>query len=99
MASTPFFTRSLSSAFFASSPSITTGRPPQSTSSISPSMTLLASLVSCSCDRWISRSVTQKTGSPSSSPTQTLTMEPSFFATTPWMASGMVTHWYFLMPP
>jgi hypothetical protein len=47
----------------------------------------------------MSRSEITKTGSSASSPTTTLTRLPSFFATTPWMASGVVTHWYFLMPP
>ena len=47
----------------------------------------------------MSRSVMTNTGSLGSSPTTTGTTVPSFLATTPWMASGIVTHWYFMMPP
>ena len=100
MASTPALTGdfSVSSSFSAPS-SITTGRLPTSTSSISPSMTSEAFLPICWLERWISRSEMQKTGSASSSPITTFTTLPSFLATTPWMASGIVTHWYFLTPP
>ena len=41
----------------------------------------------------------QKTGSAGSSPTTTSTTEPSFLATTPWMASGVATHSEVLRPP
>ena len=84
-------------SFFSSSN--VTGRLPMITSSSSPSMTSEAVLVSCSLERWISRSDTQKTGSSSASPMVTGTVVPSFLHTTPWMASGMVTHWYFFTPP
>ena len=65
----------------------------------SPSTTSLAFFAICFPARWMSKSVTQNTGSPASSPTCTSTTVPSFFATTPCSASGNVTHWYALMPP
>ena len=87
------------SSSFSASASTTIGRLPTSTSSISPSMTSVAFLDICCAPRWGSRSEMQKTGSSAFSPMTTFTTEPSFLATTPWMASGMATHWYFLMPP
>ena len=68
-------------------------------SRFSPSTTVFAGFVCCSLERWIRRSVTQNTGSLSSSPITTSTTSPFFFATTPWMASGRVTHCHFLIPP
>ncbi len=59
----------------------------------SPSTTSLAFFAICLPARWISRSVTQNTGSSGSSPTLTSTTVPSFFAITPCSASGSVTHW------
>ena len=53
----------------------------------------------CSAPRWGSRSVMQNTGSFSSSPTAKDTLERSARVNTPWMASGMVPHWYLRMPP
>ena len=38
-------------------------------------------------------------GSSGPLPTETRTTSPFFSATTPWSSRGMVTHWYFLMPP
>ena len=43
--------------------------------------------------------VITNTGSLSSSPITISILLPSFLTTTPWIASGIVTHWYFLIPP
>ena len=56
---------------------------PTRISNASPSITSVAFLLMRSWDKWIKRSVTQKTGSFSSSPTQTGTTSPSFFTITP----------------
>lgn len=72
---------------------------PQSRFSSSPWMPLARVRCICSPARWISRSVTQNTGSPGSSPMRTCTFSPFFFTMTPWRDMGTVAHWYFLMPP
>ena len=94
----PAFTASFSFSLSPSS-SGTAGRLPTKTSRASPSMTTRAFFSICSPAKWIKRSDTNTTGSSSFSPMHTSTTVPSFFATTPWMASGMVTHWYFFTPP
>ena len=84
MARMAVFTGSFSASF--------RGLPPTITSNASPSMTTLAFLSIWVADRWMSRSEMPTTGSSSSSPMTTSTTVPSFFATTPWRASGNVTH-------
>ena len=79
------FTRSAPSSSFS-------GRLPSRMRRFSPVTPSASVLRIWSADRWTSRSVTQKMGSPGSSPTVTVTTVPSFFATTPWMASGVVVH-------
>ena len=75
------------------------GREPISRFRSSPLTIWLAGRFICSPPRWGSRSVTQNTGSVSSSPMRTVTVEPSLRTITPCSASGMVVHWYFLIPP
>ena len=75
------------------------GIDPHVTSRFSPSITLLAGLVNWSADKWINKSDIPTTGSFSSSPIAISITVPSFLQTTPYKASGIVTHWYFLTPP
>jgi len=95
-----FFFRSASTCSFTASFSFPfNGLLANKISSSSPSITLFAFFSIWAPARWISRSVTQNTGSFLSSPMFTSTTSPSVLATTPWIASGKVTHWYFLIPP
>ena len=91
IARTPFFTASFSSD--------SNGMLPTKRSRFSPSITLPAFFSICSPAKWIKRSDTQNTGSSSFSPIWICTLLPSFLTTTPWIAKGKVTHWYFLIPP
>ena len=87
---------------YACTPSLSsplTGRLPIRRSNCSPSTTLAAFFSICSCPKCGNKSVTQNTGSVGLSPMANSTTEPSRFTTTPWIAKGIVTHWYFLIPP
>ena len=86
------FTASLSVSF-------RNGREPTSRFSSSPRISWGAVRFIWASARCGSRSVTQKTGSCGSSPMFTVTLLPSALTTTPCRESGMVGHWYFLMPP
>ena len=67
--------------------------------SSSPRMPSDSSRLFCSALRWGSRSVMQKAGSFTSSPTWTVTEVPSARVSTPCRDRGMVAHWYLRMPP
>ena len=75
------------------------GQDPSRRLSCSPSTTSDAFFLIWFWARWGSRSVMRKEGSSSFSPILILTVFPSDVWTTPLMESGMVVHWYFLMPP
>ena len=75
------------------------GHDPMRMLSCSPSMTSDAVFLIWFWARWISRSVIMSAGSSSPSPILTVTDSPLASLTTPRIESGMVVHWYFLIPP
>ena len=90
--STDSFTRSLPS-------SSRRGRLPTRMFRLSAGMASPRGFFTWSVARWGSRSSMVNMGSSGPLPTETRTTSPFFSATTPWSSRGMVTHWYFRMPP
>ena len=68
-------------------------------SNFSPSITLSALFSICSADKCTNKSVITKIGSSSFSPITISCFVPSLRTTTPCIASGNATHWYFFIPP